>query len=278
MNYIFFALIIFTLGITTYALGAIIKYPKKMIQVFLTSGIMTILTTIVMLTENNFNIFVIGICFILIYVLALFVTYQNEIVPVINERVVFVATIIFWYILIITRDSIPMFILEKILPIGGVMTIGSIFMLIYKRDNPFLAKIISYVWYLSVLLASVIIFTTSNNYDFIFNLEASVGDFPYYFISGIFCMFIISNLMPILLLLPGKKDEAGDLKKRWMFVSSRINNQQFRNKDFLVYIAITFILTFNLFIPIINQAIITNLIFIFSPMLLKDNEKKIIKN
>jgi hypothetical protein len=200
------------------------------------------------------------------------VLFQEQLLPKINERLILITTLVFWYLaLAYTKPwtiSINDNSYENIAKIAmlSVLLIISIPILV----NSFVKKNISdnskaalYVWYLVMMvLFSWMYIKLGVLKEIPFN-ELSIFNLINGFMAGMMVMYLFTLITPLLLLIPGDSHGPKEIKEELNILSSRYSDEQTTKKDLILSAIIIVLLILNgLFKFVSIQYVISITIFV----------------
>jgi hypothetical protein len=250
------------------AIPAIIRKPKELIWAMILPAF--ICSFAFFNDRNNIDIAAIGFAFLFIFTFSLVFFYKEDLVSIINERAIFLSTIVLWYVML-NNDRLFSILLIPAL----IFSLGILTAILIKKKTHLIFKCLFYAGYMGIMLSIALTDLTFGGLDIIFRESFVPADIPGLFLGGLFFMFIMVNAIPILILIPGKRTSTRTLRENWQFVSTRVTDEQFEARDLLHALLVIAILGSNLYLDFISFSNLSEMMIMIIPLLYSGKVGKI---
>jgi len=191
------------------------------------------------------------------------VFFQKELLPKITEHIVLINTLVFWYLLIevIGWNSI------LFIPIISIFSVGVLINALLPKSPHAFFKISFYVWQLIMLstIAGIHIMKVLMMLD----TPVMPGIFDV-FIAGMLYVYIFTHVLPIFMLIPGKKNRIKDIKRHVKFLLTKYDERQLTFKGFaFIIITAAVLLIGNHYLELVPHLTMVDVAVLSTPTVLK---------
>ncbi len=215
------------------------------------------------------------VCFI-VFAIFFIIHFRNEILPVVNERVILIWHLIFLYVYFRKFENF-----NYICIFAVVIGIINLLNVLLKINWGTAIRFLFYVWFLIMIVFISVAQFTISDLALISKPEFVEQHFFYYFLLGMVCMYIFAHLWHLVRLIPIPEDGQTWRQrfKIWksdtIFLASKYINIHTDYTSLFIILALTALLVINYFFNIINDKYFINLAIIFIPFLANYGKQKI---
>jgi hypothetical protein len=206
------------------------------------------------------------------FAFALYIFFKSDLLPNINEEIIIINTLLFWY-LMLQEWQIWKYLHETLILVIFVLFLIMTFFVVrsvFVEKAPHPAyKVISYLWNMVILLCFLITQIPWKQVLFEYKIPGTPYDA---FISGLFLMYFLSHLLPIIEFLPGKRERhyTERIRQHVELLKSKYTEDQtnvFRTSLICVFVGV--VLIANYFLKVVQIGSLLCMLSAFVPIVIQ---------